>query len=43
MWAPADKRADFKNQSIMVVLGLILVLSSVEFINFILSFGNTVF
>ncbi len=40
MWSPADKRADFKNQAVMLVLGLILVLSAVEFINFILGIGN---
>ena len=40
MFAPADKRADFKNQAVMIVLGLMLTISAIPILNFIIKVGQ---
>lgn len=43
MWSPADKKADIKSQTVMIVLGLMLAFSAVPILNFIVEAGDQLF
>ena len=40
MWSPAYKKAELKNQAIMIVFGLLLVFSTVPFFKLVVQIGN---